>query len=290
MARTRQTPLKDEQENSVYDLYQKLDEIMNAIQDMADQKNPDAERQESTSEDDMTVTTENFSTCFRKGYQCLRNGYVVEQKGLLFERDMENIGKTFKENYDEFKDGLIKHGEENMEAEKKRLAEVYDRHEILTMKQMEGWASKYPVPVRRWMRWLGKRLFDDNEPKETVHAALMVIGDCMMAAGLKPKADPSAEPTFRGVLLYKWRKLKPWLVKRKLWCYYLLFIMGLFTLSCLGIYHNRVMQMDKTNRIFYQTVIQTRRDAEIWQDIDSIVKGFKQHSELMAAPPKKEGH
>ena len=66
--------------------------------------------------------------------------------------------------------------------------------------------------------------------------------------------------------------------------------MGLAALVCLGIYHNRVMQMDKTNRIFYQTVIQTRRDAEIWQDIDSIVKGFKQHRELVADPPKEEGH
>ena len=61
-----------------------------------------------------------------------------------------------------------------------------------------------------------------------------------------------------------------------------------FVLLCLGIYHNRVMQMDKTNRIFYKTVIQTRRDAEIWQDIDSIVKGIKQQRESYADPPKKE--
>lgn len=63
--------------------------------------------------------------------------------------------------------------------------------------------------------------------------------------------------------------------------------MGLAALLCLGIYHNRVMQMDKTNRIFYQTVIQSRRDAEIWQDIDSIVKGIKQHKEQQTDPPKK---
>ena len=88
-------------------------------------------------------------------------------------------------------------------------------------------------------------------------------------------------------LQYKWRKVKPWLVKRKLWCYYTFFLMGIAALMCFGIYHNRVMQMDKTNRIFYQTVIQTRRDAEIWQDIDSIVKGIKLHLELQADPPKK---
>ena len=145
---------------------------------------------------------------------------------------------------------------------------------------------EYPVPVRRWMRWIGKHLFDDDEPKEKVHDALRVFGDCMMAAGFKPKTDPISEPTFRAVLLYKWRKVKPWLVKRMLWCYYTFFLMGIATLMCFGIYHNRVMQMDKTNRIFYQTVIQTRRDAEIWQDIDSIVKGIKLHQELQADPPK----
>ena len=138
------------------------------------------------------------------------------------------------------------------------------------------------------MRWYGKNIFDDDEPKERVHAALRVLGDCMMAAGLKPKVEPMPEPTFRDVLLCKWRKVKPWLVMRKLWCYYLSFLMVLASLLCLGIYHNNVMQMDKTNRIFYQTVIQTRRDAEIWQDIDSIVKGFKQHQELQADPPKKK--
>ena len=98
----------------------------------------------------------------------------------------------------------------------------------------------------------------------------------MVAAGFKSKTEPGTEPTFRAVLLYKWRKIKPWLAKRKMWCYYLIFIMGLASLVCLSIYHNRVMQMDKANRIFYKTVIQTRRDAEIWQDIDSIVRGIKQ--------------
>lgn len=110
------------------------------------------------------------------------------------------------------------------------------KENIYAMEQMEGWASEYSVPVRRWMRWLGKNIFDDDEPKEN----------------------------------------------------YLFFLLGLASLLCLGIYHNRVMQMDKTNRIFYKTVIQTRRDAEIWQDIDSIVKGIKLQRESYADPPKKE--
>lgn len=276
----RYIPLKDEQEYNIEDLYQELADIKKAIQELADQKN-------GTSAESTAVTTENFPTYFRKGYQGLRNGYVTEKKGLLFDQDLENIGETVKTKYDEFTEKLITKGNENRDAEKKRLSEVYTAHEIGTMEQMEGWASEYSEPVRRWMRWLGKHLFDDDEPKEKVHEALRIIGDCMMAAGFKPKIEPASEPTFRAVLLYKWRKLKPWLVRRKLWCYYLFFILGLVALLCFGIYHNRVMQMDKTNRIFYKTVIQTRRDAEIWQDIDSIVKGFKQHQELQTDPPKK---
>ena len=284
------TPLKDEQQYSVDDLYQKLDDVLKAVQKLTDQKNLVGEQQNGSSAVSTNVTTENFTTCFRKGYQGLRNGYVTEKKGLLFDQDMENIGQTFKTKYDAFTKDLLEKGKENREAEKKRQEEVWTAHEIRTMEQMDEWASEYPVPVRRWMRWIGKHLFDDDEPKEKVHDALRVFGDCMMAAGIKPKTDPISEPTFRAVLLYKWSKVKPWLVMRKLWCYYLSFLMGLAALLCLGIYHNRVMQMDKTNRIFYQTVIQTRRDAEIWQDIDSIVKGLKQHRELQTDPPKKEGH
>ncbi len=283
----RYIPLKDEQEYNIDDLYQELADIKKAIQELADQKNPVSEQQNGTSAVSTNVTTENFSTCFRKGYQGLRNGYVTEKKGLLLDQDLENIGETVKTKYDNFTEDLLKKGKENREAEKKRLAEVWTAHEIRTMEQMDGWASEYPMPVRRWMRWIGKHLFDDDEPKEKVHDALRVFGDCMMAAGFKPKTDPISEPTFRAVLLYKWRKVKPWLVKRKLWCYYTFFLMGIAALMCFGIYHNRVMQMDKTNRIFYQTVIQTRRDAEIWQDIDSIVKGIKLHQELQADPPKK---
>ena len=111
----------------------------------------------------------------------MRNGYVIEEKGLLFDQDLENIGETFKTKYDEFTEDLITKGNENRDVEKKRLAGVYDAHEVRTMKQMEGWASEYSLPVRRWMRWLGKNIFDDDEPKENVHAALRVIGDCMMA-------------------------------------------------------------------------------------------------------------
>ena len=282
------TPLKDEQQYSVDDLYQKLDDVLKAVQKLTDQKNLVGEQQNGSSAVSTNVTAENFTTCFRKGYQGLRNGYVTEKKGLLFDQDLENIGQTFKTKYDGFTKDLLEKGKENREAEKKHLAEVYTAHEIFTMEQMEGWASEYPVPVRRWMRWIGKHLFDDDEPKEKVHDALKVIGDCMMAAGFKAKTEQTSEPTFRAVLLYKWHKVKPWLVMRKLWCYYLSFLMGLTALLCLGIYHNRVMQMDKTNRIFYKTVIQTRRDAEIWQDIDSIVKGIKQHQELQADPPKKK--
>ena len=283
----RYTPLKDEQEYNVDDLYQELDDIKKAIKDLADRKNFDGEQRNGSSAKDSIVTTENFATCFKKGYQGLRNGSVTERKGLLFDKDLENIGEKFKTKYDEFTEKLITKGNENRDAEKKRLSEVYTAHEIGTMEQMEGWASEYSEPVRRWMRWLGKHLFDDDEPKEKVHEALKIIGDCMMAAGFKPKTEPASEPTFHAVLLYKWRKLKPWLVRRKLWCYYLFFILGLVALLCFGIYHNRVMQMDKTNRIFYKTVIQTRRDAEIWQDIDSIVKGIKQHKEQQTDPPKK---
>jgi len=287
MSRNKQTPLKDEQLNDFDDLYQKLDDILNAIQKLADQKISVSEQQNGTATKSNTVTTDNFSTCFKNGYQGLQNVSVTEKKGLLFDQDLENIGEKFKTKYDEFTDEIIKKGNENRDAEKKRLAEVYNTHEIRTMEQMEGWASEYPVPVRRWMRWIGKNLFNDDEPKETVHEALKVIGDCMMAAGLKPKVDPASEPTFRAVLQYKWRKVKPWLVRRKLWCYYAFFLLGLAALLCFGIYHNRVMQMDKTNRIFYKTVIQTRHDAEIWQDIDSIVKGIK-HKEPQTDPPRKK--
>lgn len=283
----RYIPLKDEQEYNIEDLYQELADIKKAIQELADQKNSVSDQKNGISAESTAVTTENFPTYFRKGYQGLRNGYVTEKKGLLFDQDLENIGETVKTKYDEFTEDLLEKGKENREAEKKRLAEVWTAHEICTMEQMEGWASEYPVPVRRWMRWIGKHLFDDDEPKEKMHDALRVFGDCMMSAGIKPKTDPVSEPAFRAVLLYKWRKVKPWLVKRKLWCYYTFFLMGIAALMCFGIYHNRVMQMDKTNRIFYQTVIQTRRDAEIWQDIDSIVKGFKQHQELQTDPPKK---
>lgn len=284
MARNKQTPLKDEQEYDIDDLYRKLDDIMDAINTLTDQKNQTSEQQNGTSE----VTTNNFSNCYIRGYQALRQEYFKAKEGLLSDQDMENIGEKFKKKYDEFKDSMVKHGKESMEKEKKRLDEVDDKHEVRTMEQMAEWASEYPVPVQRWMRWFGKNIFDNDEPKETVHETLRVFGDCLMAAGLKPKVEPMPDPTFRDVLLCKWRKVKPWLVRRKLWCYYLFFIIGLAALLCFGIYHNRVMQMDKTNRIFYKTVIQTRRDAEIWQDIDSIVNGFKQHQELQTNPPKKK--
>ena len=140
----KSTPLKDEQVFNVDDLYQKLDEVLQAVKELADQKSSGSEQQNSTSEGDKTVTTENFSACFKKGYQVLRNGYVIEEKGLLFDQDLENIGETFKTKYDEFTEDLITKGNENRDVEKKRLAGVYDAHEVRTMKQMEDGHQNTP--------------------------------------------------------------------------------------------------------------------------------------------------
>lgn len=192
----KSTPLKDEQLYSIDDLYQKLDDALQAINKLADQKSHDIESRNATKVEAEAITTRNFAEQLRKGYQILKNEYVVEQKGLLFDEDLENIGKSFKTQYSEFTKDLIKHGKANSEAERKHLDEVFDAHEIRTMEQMEGWASKYSVPVRCWMRWLGKNIFDDDEPKETVQEALKVIGDCMMAAEGNPKMCPESEPTF----------------------------------------------------------------------------------------------
>ena len=115
----RYTPLKDEQEYNVDDLYQELDDIKKAIKELAD-RNLDGEQQNGSSAKDSIVTTENFATYFKKGYKGLRNGYVTERKGLLFDKDLENIGEKFKTKYDEFTEKLITKGNENRDAEKKR--------------------------------------------------------------------------------------------------------------------------------------------------------------------------
>jgi len=92
-------------------------------------------------------------------------------------------------------------------------------------------------------------------------------GDALMQ--ITNRATPA--PTLKDWLLYKWQQTKAYLHNRQALAYTLLYIGGLATVVCLSLYQSAVMDLDRTNRIFYHNVIRNKDGADDYHQLDSLI-------------------
>lgn len=82
---------------------------------------------------------------------------------------------------------------------------------------------------------------------------------------------PSPPPTLKSWWLYRWNRFKQRTDKWGLVQWYLL-ILGI--IACVlfsSLYQNRVMNLDRTNRIFYKEVIMDEKRKKDYQELDSLI-------------------
>ena len=82
---------------------------------------------------------------------------------------------------------------------------------------------------------------------------------------------PSLPPTLKSWWLYRWNRFKQRTDKWGLVQWYLL-ILGI--IACVlfsSLYQNRVMNLDRTNRIFYKEVIMDEKRKKDYQELDSLI-------------------
>ena len=86
-----------------------------------------------------------------------------------------------------------------------------------------------------------------------------------------PSPKPSPPPTLKSWWLYRWNRFKQRTDKWGLVQWYLL-ILGI--IACVlfsSLYQSRVMDLDRTNRIFYKKVIMDEKRKERYHELDSLI-------------------
>lgn len=162
--------------------------------------------------------------------------------------------------------------EADEKAEQERITEEYnvkrEAQGFNTIEQVAEWASDYPYPIQRFMRYLGVSLFDEDEDPEKMKMCVKALGDFMLAASRCQKP-----PSLMNWLKYRWSMIIKCAKQKRLLTNFVFLNLSIIAIGCLCLYQHRVMQMDETNHIWYKTVIKTREDKRHWQEIDSILHG-----------------
>ena len=139
---------------------------------------------------------------------------------------------------------------------------------LMTIEQVAEWAPQYSLEIQRTIRYIGMKIIDENESVEKAHAILKIWGDALQTI-TSPK--PSPPPTLKSWWLYRWNRFKQRTDKWGLLQWYLV-ILGI--IACVlfsSLYQNRVMDLDRTNRIFYKEVIMNEKRKERYHELDSLI-------------------
>lgn len=166
---------------------------------------------------------------------------------------------------------LKKHWTKQDEEAKKKhdlLASKRTAQGIQTIPMVAEWASEYSPEIQRTIRFIGLKTLDEDEPAETAHTLLKIWGDALSRITAPPPPEP---PSLMAWLKYKWQQVKVFLRKRRAISYTLLLMGGLATMICLSFYQSAVMDLDRTNRIFYHYVIKNTNAANDYHELDSLI-------------------
>ena len=191
-----------------------------------------------------------------------------DSTGILTENNLMTIHDIF---WDLYQKEFPKYRqEEKEEIQKKRDELAKQRHAqgIKEISQVAEWAPEYPIEIQRLIRFIGMNSLEETEPVETAHKILKVWGDTFQRATTPPPLEP---PSLKAWLMYKWQQVKTYLHNRKALAYTFIFFCVLTIFVCIHLYQCAVMDLDRTNRIFYHNVIRNEQRAKDYHALDSLI-------------------
>ena len=138
----------------------------------------------------------------------------------------------------------------------------------MTIEQVAEWAPQYSLEIQRTIRYIGMKILDENESVEKAHAILKIWGDALQTITSHKASSP---PTLKSWWFCRWNRFKQRTDKWGLLQWYLV-ILGI--IACVlfsSLYQNRVMDFDRTNRIFYKKVIMDEKRKKNYHELDSLI-------------------
>ncbi len=188
--------------------------------------------------------------------------------GGLDEESIRKISNICFNNYQ----SILKEGRKKYEAERDRKSKEDDKKRealgILTQNQISDWAPEYSDYVVGILHFIAYHCIDVDDTPENAHEFLRVVGNVLAGITKTPDAPP---PTLKAWLSYRWKQFKANNRKRRGFFYTVLLLWGLSIIVFLKEYQSAVMDLDRTNRIFYKTVIRNEQGSKDYHEIDSLI-------------------
>lgn len=187
---------------------------------------------------------------------------------LLSNKTLKRLGAIFIELYAEEIDKYLEKDEKERERKRSVYMQKRKAQGLMTIEQVAEWAPQYSLEIQRTIRYIGMKILDENESVEKAHAILKIWGDALQTI-TSPR--PSPPPTLKSWWFYRWNSFKQRTAKWRLLQWYLV-ILGI--IACVlfsSLYQNRVMDLDRINRIFYKEIIMNEKRKERYHELDSLI-------------------
>lgn len=191
-----------------------------------------------------------------------------DSTGILTENNLMTIHDIF---WDLYQKEFAKYRqEEKEEIQKKRdeIAKLRHVQGINEISQVAEWAPEYPIEIQRVIRFIGRNTLEETEPVETAHKILKIWGDMFLRVTTPPPPEPQS---LKAWLMFKWQQVKAYFRNRTALAYTFIYIGILAIFVCVSLYQSAVMDLDRTNRIFYYNVIRNKQRANDYHALDSLI-------------------
>ena len=187
---------------------------------------------------------------------------------LLSNKTLKRLGAIFIELYAEEIDKFLEKDEKERERKRSVYMQKRKAQGLMTIEQVAEWAPQYSLEIQRTIRYIGMKIIDENESVEKAHAILKIWGDALQTI-TSPR--PSPPPTLKSWWFYRWNRFKQRTDNWRLLQWYLVILGIIAYVLFSSLYQNRVMDLDRTNRIFYKKVIMDEKRKERYHELDSLI-------------------
>lgn len=187
---------------------------------------------------------------------------------LLSDKTLKRLGTIFIELYVEEIEKYLEKDEKERECKCNVYLQKRKAQGLMTIEQVAEWAPQYSLEIQRTIRYIGMKIIDENESVEKAHAILKVWGDALQTITSHKASSP---PTLKSWWFYRWNRFRQRTDKWGLVQWYLLILGIIVSIFFSSLYQSRVMDLDRTNRIFYKEVIMDEKRKERYHELDSLI-------------------
>ena len=188
---------------------------------------------------------------------------------LLSDKVLKRMGTIFIELYVEEIEKYLEKDEKERECKRNVYLQKRKAQGLMTIEQVAEWAPQYSLEIQRTIRYIGMKIINEDESLEKAHAILKVWGDALQTI-TSPK--PSPPPTLKSWWFYRWNSFKQRTDKWRLLQWYLVIIGIIACVLFSSLYQSRVMDLDRTNRIFYKKIVMDEKRKKDYQELDSLIQ------------------